>query len=375
MALSARTLSVRNFRSYEEFTLELDAGVTVLAGPNAAGKTNLVEALQILTAGRSFRTTSPAPLVRAGETRASAELLVEGDGRRVDLGWRAETDVVAAAGNLAVKRTFTRNGKNVTVAGMRGVLPSVLFYPDHLDIVKRAAVERRSALDEFGVQLSESYAQLLGAYRKTLEQRNSLLRGGFADPVLLSSWDEALISAGISVMRHRAALLERVRGHFHRVYAAISGGEEADAVYEPSVPLAVPVTEASADDLEEAFRAALAAHRGEDLARGHTSVGPQRDDVAMSIAGLPARTFASQGQQRSLVLAWKIAEVEVVRDILGRPPLLLLDDVMSELDADRRRAVMRFVQEGIQTVITTTNLGYFEGDVLDRAKVVRVGGE
>ena len=95
----------------------------------------------------------------------------------------------------------------------------------------------------------------------------------------------------------------------------------------------------------------------------------------MSIAGLPARTFASQGQQRSLVLAWKIAEVEVVRDILGRPPLLLLDDVMSELDADRRRAVMRFVQEGIQTVITTTNLGYFEGDVLDRAKVVRVGGE
>lgn len=375
MALSARALSVRNFRSYEEFTLELDAGVTVLAGPNAAGKTNLVEALQLLTAGRSFRTTSPAPLVRAGETRASAELLVEGDGRRVDLGWRAETDVVTAAGNLAVKRTFTRNGKNVTVAGMRGVLPSVLFYPDHLDIVKRAAVERRSALDEFGVQLSESYAQLLGTYRKTLEQRNSLLRGGFADPVLLSSWDEALISAGISVMRHRAALLERVRGHFHRVYAAISGGEEADAVYEPSVPLAVPVTEASADDLEEAFRAALAAHRGEDLARGHTSVGPQRDDVAMSIAGLPARTFASQGQQRSLVLAWKIAEVEVVRDILGRPPLLLLDDVMSELDADRRRAVMRFVQEGIQTVITTTNLGYFEGDVLDRAKVVRVGGE
>ena len=366
---------MRNFRSYEEFTLELDAGVTVLAGPNAAGKTNLVEALQLLTAGRSFRTTSPAPLVRAGETRASAELLVEGDVRRVDLGWRAETDVVTAAGNLAVKRTFTRNGKNVTVAGMRGVLPSVLFYPDHLDIVKRAAVERRSALDEFGVQLSESYAQLLGAYRKTLEQRNSLLRGGFADPVLLSSWDEALISAGISVMRHRAALLERVRGHFHRVYAAISGGEEADAVYEPSVPLAVPVTEASADDLEEAFRAALAAHRGEDLARGHTSVGPQRDDVAMSIAGLPARTFASQGQQRSLVLAWKIAEVEVVRDILGRPPLLLLDDVMSELDADRRRAVMRFVQEGIQTVITTTNLGYFEGDVLDRAKVVRVGGE
>ena len=166
-----------------------------------------------------------------------------------------------------------------------------------------------------------------------------------------------------------------MRGHFYRVYAAISGGEEADAVYEPSVPLAVPVTEASADDLEEAFRAALAAHRGEDLARGHTSVGPQRDDVAMSIAGLPARTFASQGQQRSLVLAWKIAEVEVVRDILGRPPLLLLDDVMSELDADRRRAVMRFVQEGIQTVITTTNLGYFEGDVLDRAKVVRVGGE
>ena len=369
MTLTARTLQVADYRNFSHATLELSSGVTILVGRNAAGKTNLIEALQLLTSGRSFRRPTPVELVRTGHSSARMELVVECDGRHIDLA----CEVVAG------KRQFVRNGKRCRASGVRGVLPSVLFCPDDLDMVKRSARLRREALDTFGIQLNEQYAQLVSSYERIVEQRNTLLRTYGGDPGVLAAWDEALVQTGVSLMMHRTALLARVRAHLIEAYRGIAEHEELDVRYVPSitdeeVPVgmegAAPFDRATATDL---YWQRLGAARDDELRRGMTLVGPHRDEIRFTIDGRDARTFASQGQQRSLVLAWKVAEVQVTRDILGAPPLLLLDDVMSELDAARRHAFLAFIQEEIQTVITTTNLGYFSDDVLRRARVVTVG--
>lgn len=374
MSIYARTLSVTEYRSFPSFELDLARGVTVLVGHNAVGKTNLVEALQLLTSGRSFRKPSPRELARAGGPRCSMKLTLEGEGRVIDMGCAVEDG----------KRSFMRNGKRCRAAGVRGVVPSVLFCPDDLDLVKRGARLRREALDGFGIQLNESYAQLAGTYERTVEQRNSLLKEPFCTRDLLDAWNDSIASTGAALTVHRLALLSRIREHLIDVYAGLSGGEAADVSYVPSwgasdaITLPAAADASSRADRIEAVRARIAAaldeRAGEELRRGITLVGPHRDEVAFTIDGRDARTFASQGQQRSLVLAWKIAEVEVTREILGRPPLLLLDDVMSELDETRRQAFLGLVGGGVQTVITTTNLGYFDDSALERAKVVKIGG-
>ncbi len=411
----ARELAVRDYRNFASYALELDEGVTILVGRNAAGKTNLVEALQLLTSGASFRRPAPTELVAEGETSCMLSLRLEGEGRVIDLGCAVREG----------KRSFSRNGKKCRAAGVRGVVPSVLFCPDDLDMVKRSARVRRAALDGFGVQLNEQYAQLLGSYERLVEQRNALLKERWCTHEMLGAWNDSLAQAGASLLVHRMALLARVRERFVEAYARIAPGERADIAYEPTVcPVSVTAVgdgeaprtgelvdgssraatsadatgavDAAAPDApapapsahrsasggaraervsawKEAFLSALDACFADELRRGITLVGPHRDEIRFSIDGRDARAFASQGQQRSLVLAWKVAEVEVTRDILGRPPLLLLDDVMSELDASRRSAFLELVQTGVQTVITTTNLGYFSSEVLERAKVVGIG--
>lgn len=371
MAIYARTLRVRDYRNYERFELDLDRCVTVLVGKNAVGKTNLVEALQLLTAGLSFRRPAPAELVRMGRESCDLSLRLEGDERVVDI----------ACEVTGGKRSFKRNGKRCPAAGVRGVVPSVLFCPDDLDMVKRSARVRRAALDTFGMQLNEQYAKLTATYERIVEQRNSLLKERWCTREVLGAWNDSLVQAGASLLVHRISLLDRLRAHLVNAYEAIAPGERLEVAYRSTVgDIAGADGHAPSRDemLEQArrlFAASLDARAEEELARGMTLMGPHRDEIAFSIDGRDARNFASQGQQRSLVLAWKVAEVEVTRDILGRPPLLLLDDVMSELDADRRASFLRFIQDGIQTVITTTNLGYFSDDVLRRAKVVRIGDD
>ncbi len=364
MGILARTLRVCDWRSFAEFELELDPAVTVLVGRNAVGKTNLVEALQFLTAGQSFRRPATAELVREGADRAAADLLLEGDGRRVEMGLRCEGG----------RRSFVRNGKKTTAAGVRGVVPSVLFCPDHLDMVKRSASVRRQALDDFGIQLSDRYANLVSAYARTVEQRNNLLKDPSCSQILLETWDDALINAGTALLDHRSALLTRVRDRFVEVYARLAPEEAADVTYVASIGLGQEAL-ANREAASAAFREQLHATADDERRRGITLVGPHRDEISFTIDGRSARAYASQGQQRSLVLAWKIAEVEVTADILGHHPLLLLDDVMSELDESRRAAIMGFIQGEIQTVITTTNLGYFSSSVIKAAKVVRIGEE
>ena len=371
MSIFVRELRARDYRNFERYLLEPSDTVTILAGRNAVGKTNLVEAVQLLTSGASFRKPAPGDLVRQGSEAAELSLRLEGEGRVIDIALEARSG----------KRTFKKNGKRCQASGVRGIVPSVLFCPDDLDMVKRSAKIRRSSLDSFGIQLSEQYAQLASAYERIVEQRNSLLKEPWCTRDMLGAWNESLANTGSSLMIHRMALLDRITEHMERIYEGIAQGERLEVFYDPSIadddePLELSGLERGEllERVRGAFLEALSERADEEIRRGATLVGPHRDEVAFSVDGRPARTFASQGQQRSIVLAWKLAEVEVTRDILGRPPVLLLDDVMSELDEVRRSALLKVVTGQVQTIITTTNLGYFSDEVLERSKVVEIGG-
>lgn len=365
MTMYAHDLSVARYRSFDSYRLALSNGVTVLAGPNAAGKTNLIEALQLLTSGASFRHPTAAELVHDGACSCKVELRLEGDGRVLDMGLSVEDG----------KRSFSRNGKRCAASGVRGVLPSVLFCPDHLDMVKRGAIERRTALDDFGVQLSARYADLASAYGRCVSQRNALLKETWCCREMLGAWNESLARAASALLVHRLALLDRLSGHVRDAYGRVASGESAGVSYVSTLGDLPRIGDRG--ELRgwayEHMLSALDEHADEEIRRGVTLVGPHRDEIEFSVAGRSARSFASQGQQRTLVLAWKVAEVAVARDILGTAPLLLLDDVMSELDAGRRGAFLQLIGDDIQTVITTTNLGYFTDELLDRAKVVSMG--
>lgn len=357
MGLSVQRLELRDWRSFCEKDITFGA-MTVLHGRNAVGKTNTVEALQMLTAGQSFRKPKPIQQVRDGAESAKITAYLEGDGRVIDMACIIEQG----------RRTFFRNGKRLHASDVPETLRSVLFNPDDLSFVKRGASYRRDELDGFGRQANKGYAKVLSAYMRAVEQRNRLLKDDYPDQALLEAWDASLALGGATLLQSRLRLFERLKAHMCRIYREISHGEKLGCSYICS--LGEEIGEQSRDELRELFERCLNERRSDELRRQQTLVGPQRDDVAFTIDRHDARIYGSQGQQRSIVLAWKMAEVELCEEIVGEKPLLLLDDVMSELDSVRRDAVTRFVQSGIQTVITTTNLGYFPDSLLDDATVV-----
>ena len=365
MPLRITSLELTDFRSYERLELRPDFRITVLAGPNAGGKTNVVEAIQLLTTGVSFRNPLWGDLVRWGAQLARARMTAEGDGRRLEV----SLDITDAG-----RRTFRVNGSvRRKKAEVTGILPSVLFTPDDLRMVKESPEKRRDALDSLGRQLSAAYAAILTEYDRALRQRNALLKSESPDPEAMRAWTERLVELGSSLSRHRLRLFERLAPYVSGLYGTLSGGEELAASYHSSVAGEVTEIPESSGEFRELFVRKLEDKAAEELGRRSTAVGPHRDDVVFKVGGRDARTFASQGQQRTVVLAWKLAEVHVVEDVTGGEPVLLLDDVMSELDEARRRALAAFVGERAQTIVTTTNTGYFDPAFIEAATVVQVG--
>ena len=357
MGLRVTHASFEHYRNLDGRSMDFSERLTVLVGHNAVGKTNVVEALQLLTCGRSFRRPGAGDLVEAGSERGRASLAERGDGRIVDLEL-----LVDAEG-----RTFRRNGKNVRPSTIAGELVSILFCPDDLAFAKGSPRGRRSEMDDFGRQVNKPYGRLVSSYEKAVEQRNRLLREPYVDENLLAAWNESVAAGGARLLGHRRALFGRLRAAWKTAYRAIAPGEEPDVTYHSSLGDDGCLSQ---DDLQARFLDELRARRDEERRRGMTVVGPHRDDLLFTVNGRDARTFCSQGQQRSVVLAWKMAEVEVVEQVRAERPLLLLDDVMSELDEGRRAAVASFVDRGVQMVVTTTNLGYFSHDALADAEVV-----
>jgi len=364
MGLSVTHLQLRDFRSYEDFDLELDPNLTVVVGPNAVGKTNIVEALQLTTAAESFRRPQWADVVRWGTDEAFIGLTAIGDERLLET-----TLNIGVSG----KREYRVNGKvRRKIADVTGVLPSVLFTPDDLRLIKDSADKRRSALDSLGVQLSPSYRALKAEYERLVKQRNAQLRESSMNEDVFETITDKTVAVGASFMASRMRLFNRINQKMSDLYGNLSSGETLVSRYIPSWEVAEDETLVE-EELASRLKDSSELRRAEEFSRGTTLFGPHRDDIHFEIDGRGARSFASQGQQRSIALAWKLAEVSVVKEVSGQEPLLLLDDVMSELDEGRRHSLALFVGEAAQTVITTTNLGYFDASLIDRAKVVTLG--
>jgi DNA replication and repair protein RecF len=355
-------LELTDFRNYERFCLEPAPGLTVLVGPNAAGKTNVIEAIQLVTAAKSFRRPEFSDLIRNGRSAARITMCAE-DGPRL-----LETRLDISEGG---KRSYLVNRQpRHRHAEVAGLLPSVVFSPDDLAMVKGPAERRRSAIDDLGDQISPTYGSLRRDYGKAVRQRNALLRDGVQGPSL-EAWDEQVVSLGSRLVIHRLGLLERTMAHASTRYAEMTGGELLDYTYVDRCGLGT-CSSMSQADVAAAMHEQLVARRAEERRRVTTLVGPHRDDITLRVGGRDSRSFGSQGQQRTIALAWKLAEVEVVEEVLRRKPVLLLDDVMSELDADRREALSRVVAGEIQTLVTTTTVAYFSAETLERAKIVSI---
>lgn len=358
-------LSLRDFRSYQRFEEEAGPELTVFIGPNASGKTNALEAVQLLTAGRSFRNPDWTDVVRLGADTGTA--LIETVGAE---GRRGEVRLELSGG----ARRYSVDGKPIRrVSDLSGRLPAVAFTPDDLTLVKGPAERRRAALDELGAQLAPAYAAAVRDYARALRQRNALLKDGGGTEAVSGPLEELLAGAGGRLLEYRVRLLRRIAERATKAHAEISGERLGFCYVERAGLGRDPLeTDVASAEASEAMRREIRRRRTEETARATTLVGPHRDDVSVTIAGIDARTLASQGQQRSAVLAWKLAEVAVVEDVLGRTPVLLLDDVMSELDETRREALTSLVRRNVQTFVTTTDLAHFSGALLERARIVEV---
>jgi len=361
MGLGVERLSLRDWRNFEHKDVSLGAGVTILHGSNARGKTNTVEALQVLTTGGSFRKARPVQLVREGCERGRASMRLTGDGRVVDVSCTVSEG----------RRRFEVNGKGCHAGDVSQTLMSVLFTPDDLSLVKRGARMRRDEIDSFGRCVSPSFGHVLDTYQRTVDQRNRLLKSEFCDSSLIDAWDASISVGGAALLDARLRLFARLAEKVEEIYADMSEGEDLACAYRCS--LGEEATRLGRDEVRRLMEERLRRGRSEDLRRGQTLVGPHRDDLSFFVGGRDARTYGSQGQQRTVALAWKMAEVKVAEEITGARPLLLLDDVMSELDGSRRDAALGLVEGGMQTVVTTVNLGYFPRELLDGAEVISYG--
>jgi DNA replication and repair protein RecF len=355
-------LWLTDFRVFREIDLELAPGLTVLFGANGQGKTSLLEAISWVARARSFRGVGDAMLVRAGEAQAILRAEVY-TGERQQL-FEAE---IRASGRNRIQC----NRQAVTRArDLHGLLRVTVFAPDDLALVKSGPADRRDYLDELLAMLAARYDAARSDYERVLKQRNALLRSGMRDPdaqTTLDVFDEQLAAAGAEITRGRLRLLERLIpavAHAYRTFATET--REVGGEYTSDWAGGV-LTEADADDLEARLRNAIADRRRAEIDRGLTLVGPHRDELRLTIGGLDARHQASQGEQRTLALALRLAGHEVVRDLTGAAPVLLLDDVFSELDAARSSALVHNLPPG-QTLVTTA--GVLPPDVVAQRTLV-----
>lgn len=389
MTLHIKSLHLRNFRSYDYAALEDLGAITVLVGENAVGKTNLVEAIQLLTALASFRHSSIDQLLRQGEEQGSISLEATDGNRELSVDLRLEGKT----------RKYRLNGKAKRPMDLKGVIPSVVFTPDDLNLVKGSNSGRRVALDALGAQVNKNYYAVRKDYEKVIRHKNRLLKDE-ADPALIAAIDEMIIAVGSQLSCFRTALLSRLVPHLIAKYREISGGREQLRVgyvssweYEKSAPRvslpiesfeesvcgeASPIAEGSnafrltREEAREGLARALHERAEEERRRGRALVGPHADTIGFFLDERDASLFGSQGQQRSIVLAYKLAEAAVIEELLDQKPALLLDDVMSELDERRREALVDTMADGSQTFITTANIDYFDKGMLSKSDIVHL---
>lgn len=345
-----RRISLRNFRNHTDTQLHFASNISVFTGGNGEGKTNILEAVFYLTSGRSYRTARDSELLRWGED---------------DFAVKAEVEQRGGKSLIEIYYSGAQNAKKIKVGGVEhkklsdliGKVNAVIFAPEDLYLIKGGPAERRRFLDFAASQASPQYFFYLQKYHHVLQQRNRLLKliaMERSKPDALEVWDEQLVEYADQVTNRRLRIMEAFQAILKPVHARLTDNGEAIRIdYLPSVEAGIGYA--------AGLRTKLKAARRDELARGYTLHGPHRDDFVLTVNGVDARVYASQGQQRTAVLSLKLAEVEFIRQEREEYPILLLDDVMSELDDRRRVFLLQYVENRLQTLITSTNLNPFPG--------------
>jgi DNA replication and repair protein RecF len=349
-----QTLRLHDLRGYGGLDAVFATGPQLVWGPNAAGKTSLLEALVLLAWGRSHRTSSDADLVRWGTELARVEGTVSGLPGRTG-NETLEVAIVPGTPGSAGRKRIRVNGVPRRASALLGLLRTVVFAPEEMLLVAGAPGLRRSAIDQLAAQRWVAYGPALSTYGRALAQRNSLLRairddGASADE--LRYWDEPFLDAGGEVVALRHELLGDLAGPLARAHREIAPDEAAAGRLRLRYVTNAPLREGETP--RDALARRLAETAEKEAWNGTTLVGPHRDDVAFELAGRDLASFASRGQQRTAILGFKLAELDLLTELDGRPPLLLLDDVFSELDPDRRAHLVRRIAELPQAFVTTT---------------------
>jgi len=349
-----RRLQLKNHRNYAQLELVPGPSLNVFIGANGQGKTNLLEAVAMLALSASPRARRESELVGPIGPGSRIEAAVETGALR------REIAITLAVEGERTRRVIEVDGARRRAVDLPGHFRVALFWPDDLGLIKAGPELRRRFLNQMLVQVEPGYARALAGLRRVLEQRNSLLKqiaagqAGNGGQGVLDAWNKELVQVGSEIAAARARAVLELAPEAARCHAEIASGEGLEIRYE-----------GPPENLAEAVNNSLA----EDLRRGSTSVGPHRDDLVVLLEGREARSYGSQGQQRTAVVSLKLAEAAVIQARTGERPVLLLDDVLSELDGERRAALLAEVAAGGQVIITAVEAGPFPPDLIAKAMV------
>ncbi len=340
-------LRLSDFRNYRELELEPAAGLNVFVGANAQGKSNLLEGIAMLGTGKSFRTSREADTVRQGCDRAVLY------GEATLRSGRVELACTIERSSRGTRKNYTVNGHSVRYAGYLGRMRVVTFVPADLHLASGTPSARRAFLNVALSQSEPRYYYELARYRKALQQKNALLRGAIEpDAELLATYDRTLIEAGTAIVLARDELIGALATSAGTAHARFAPNEELQLSYEPNVAFEV----ADGATVAAALQARFTQCREAERARKAAIAGPHRDDLSLTLDGVSLAAYGSQGQQRTAILSLKVAEYAVLRERSNEAPLLLLDDVLSELDEERAAAFLAEIGEYEQAFITATHL-------------------
>ncbi len=387
-----RHLTLTNFRNYVRLELDLPLGLTIVQGQNAQGKSNLLEAIVYLATGKSLRAGSDSELVNwlvrdepYPFARLAAEIEREERIERIDI------TLLPNKGNGRFRKQVRINGVNKRAMDLVGMMRTVIFRPEDVDLVSGSPGQRRRYLDIALCQMEPAYCRALSHYQKVLAQRNALLRnlaerGGGADAgEQLRYWDEKLVESGSLVVARRQWFINELEKDAALVHLDLSGGvERLHLRYLPSFDpgqqpanartpypstqvlreRGVSYSDLTVEQARASFLAHLYASRSKDIAAGMTLIGPHRDDLGFYLGERNLRAYGSRGQQRTAALASKLVEVAIMTRVSGESPILLLDDVMSELDATRRAMLLEVIPTVKQAIVTTTDWDHFSSHLL-----------
>lgn len=358
-----KSIAIKNYRNYEIMKLEFDQKLNIIIGDNAQGKTNLLEAIYVSGFGKSFRTAKDSDLVSFGKEIANVKIELQKDNGLLE--------IIEYRINDKSKKEFLINGVNITkISELLGTMNIILFYPDDLKLIKESPVERRKFLNRELSHISKIYCADIIDYNKILIQRNELLKKILYKPEfrdLIDVWDEQLTDKGARIILRRKKFIEDLNVISRKIHADVTKNKEILNVAYITTIKNMENYDTIKSDLMIKLRKSI----DTDIRRGYTSVGPHRDDIETTINGINIKSFGSQGQQRTAALSLKLSEIEIIKNDVGEYPILLLDDVMSELDVNRQKDLI-YTLMNVQTIITTTDIKNLLDDYINASRIIKI---